>query len=224
MNIFVIPDIHGMLGELQYVYSFLEEEILEEETKLVLLGDYIHGGEDSKGVLDFIINLQDEYGSDKIIALLGNHEEFVSKGYSSIEEMHLTSEDIDDKYLYWIENLPRFYQEGNTIFCHAGIDEELGEDWDYTDDYTFTNKYPHQIGKIEGLEFKVVAGHIHTSEIAEDPLYDGIYYDGSSHIYLDGDVIQSGKLNMLLVEIGENEDKYYEVTENGKYPIIKYLG
>ncbi|MFL8888505.1 metallophosphoesterase [Helcococcus kunzii] len=223
MRIFVIPDIHGMLGELQYIYSFLSEKLLEDDTKLLFLGDYIHGGEDSKGVIDFVIRLQEQYGRDKIIALLGNHEEFVMKGYSSIEEMQLSSEEVEDRYLYWIESLPRFYQEGNTIFCHAGIDETLQADWDYTDDYTFTNKYPHELGKIEGLDFKVVSGHIHTSEIAEDSSFDGIYYDGYSHIYLDGDVLRTGKLNILLVETGEYEDKYFEVIENRVYPIIEYF-
>lgn len=47
---------------------------------LILMGDYIHGGSDNYGVLDKIMKLQDQYGSDKVLALMGNHEEFVLQG------------------------------------------------------------------------------------------------------------------------------------------------
>lgn len=44
---------------------------------LILLGDYVHGGENNRGVLDKIMRLQRQYGSDKVVALLGNHDEWV---------------------------------------------------------------------------------------------------------------------------------------------------
>lgn len=223
MKLFVIPDIHGCLGELTYVLSFIEFR-MEADEKIIFLGDYIHGGEDSLGVLDCIINLQNKYGSERVVALLGNHEEWVLKGYSSIESIQADSfSDVDDRYLYWLENLPRFYQESNTIFVHAGIDESLGPDWDYTDDYTLTNKYPADIGKIEGLEFKVVAGHISTSEISGDDRFSEIYFDGYSHFYLDGDVLKN-ELNVMMIVTGEVEDEYYELRENSEYRIGKYEG
>ena len=33
------------------------------------------------------------------------------------------NEDMEEKYVRWMESLPRYYVEGNTIFVHAGIDE-----------------------------------------------------------------------------------------------------
>lgn len=44
-----------------------------------------------------------------------------------------------------MEDLPVYYVEGSTIFCHAGIDEEAEELWEFsTDEHTFTEKYPRK--------------------------------------------------------------------------------
>lgn len=56
---------------------------------------------------------------------------------------------------------------GDTIFVHAGVDEEADDLWEWgTDDYTFTEKYPAQTGK---FYMNIVAGHIGTGVIAGDP-------------------------------------------------------
>lgn len=223
MKIYVIPDIHGMLEELKQAISLFQDDLNDADTKLVFLGDYIHGGKDSIGVVDYIMGLQEVYGTEKIIALLGNHEEFVLDGYSSLEEMVPRSPyQIEAKYIEWFKGLPRYYQESHTIFVHAGIDEDLGGYWKYTDDQTYTNKYPAATGNIEGLAYKIVAGHVHISEIAGDASFSDIYYDGFNHYYLDGDGLKTGKLNVMLIITGEQEDKYFEVTKEGTFIISEY--
>lgn len=223
MRIYVIPDIHGMLDVLKKAMSLIEEDLQSEDTKLVFLGDYIHGGEDSIGVLDYIMNLQQQFGEHKIIALLGNHEDFVLNGYSSLEDITPQhASDIDGKYLAWLRDLPKYHLESKTIFVHAGVDEYLGEHWEYTDDYTFINKYPPVTGKIEGVDLQVVAGHVYTSEIVNDPYFCEIYYDGFNHYYLDGDVVKNKALNIMLVETGDDKDTYFQVTPEGNYIISKY--
>ncbi|MGE9993616.1 metallophosphoesterase [Peptoniphilaceae bacterium SGI.137] len=224
MRIYVVPDVHGSLEELKTAMSLIQEDLQSEGVKLIFLGDYIHGGENSIGVVDYIMNLQEEFGRHKVIALLGNHEEFVLKGYSSLEVITPTAPyEIDDKYIDWLQSLPRFYQESNTIFVHAGIDEALGRNWEYTDDYTLTSKYPAVTGKIEGLELKVVAGHVYTSEIANNDGFSDIYYDGFNHYYLDGNVIKNKKLNVMLVETSEGNDNYYEVIPDGNILVSEYF-
>ena len=223
-----MSDIHGFLAEFEEALSLVIEHLEEPDTKLCLMGDYIHGGADNYGVLDKIISLQNRYGEDKIIVLLGNHEEFVLTGYSSINSMSMIedneyddADDQDDKYICWLENLPRYYTEGNTIFVHAGIDEDAGDMWEWgTSDEIFVSKYPAETGKIEGLEMKVVAGHVGTAEISGDPRFHDIYYDGESHYYIDGTVIDSGVIPVLLVDT--EEDKYYQVTEGGNYLVFPY--
>ena len=228
MKIYCISDVHGFLAEFEEALSLVIEHLEEPDTKLCLMGDYIHGGADNYGALDKIISLQNRYGEDKIIVLLGNHEEFVLTGYSSINSMSMIEDneyddgdDQDDKYICWLENLPRYYTEGNTIFVHAGIDEDAGDMWEWgTSDEIFVSKYPAETGKIEGLEMKVVAGHVGTAEISGDPRFHDIYYDGESHYYIDGTVIDSGVIPVLLVDT--EEDKYYQVTEGGNNLISPY--
>ena len=228
MKIYCMSDIHGFLAEFEEALSLVIEHLEEPDTKLCLMGDYIHGGADNYGVLDKIISLQNRYGEDKIIVLLGNHEEFVLTGYSSINSMSMIEDneyddgdDQDDKYICWLENLPRYYTEGNTIFVHAGIDEDAGDMWEWgTSDEIFVSKYPAETGKIEGLEMKVVAGHVGTAEISGDPRFHDIYYDGDSHYYIDGTVMDSGVIPVLLVDT--EEDKYYQVTEGGNYLVFPY--
>lgn len=219
MKIYCMSDIHGCLAEFEEALSLVIDHLEEPGTMLCLMGDYIHGGTDNYGVLDKIMKLQSQYGMGKVVALMGNHEEFVLSGDSTINHMIKSfDEDLDsddDKYLHWMENLPRYYSEGNTIFVHAGIDEEAGYLWEWeTGDEIFVGKYPAEIGNIEGLDMKVVAGHVGTAEISGNPKYHDIYFDGESHYYIDGTVLDSGIIPVLLVDT--DEDKYYRVTENGK--------
>lgn len=67
---------------------------------------------------------------------------------------------------------------------------------------------------------KVVAGHVGTAEIAGDSYFHDIYYDGESHYYIDGTVLDSGVIPVLMVDT--NEDKYYRVTQSGNWLILPY--
>ncbi len=230
MKLYCMSDIHGCLVEFEEALSLVEGHLEEEDVKLILLGDYIHGGVDNRGVLDRIMALQHRYGTDKVVALMGNHEEFVLQGDSDIDHLNRTigkdddsgdDDGGDDEYIRWMENLPRYYVEGNTIFVHAGIDEEAGDLWEWlTGEEIFTGKYPAQTGQIEGLEMKVVAGHVGTAVISGDPGYHDIYYDGASHYYIDGTVLESGRIPVLKVDM--DRDKYYRVTETGDWLILPY--
>lgn len=222
MLIYCMSDIHGCLMEFERALSLVD---LSGDNKLVLLGDYIHSGPDSYGVLKKIIDLQRKYGSDKCIALTGNHEDMACNGRWPIggldnSQCYNDNEEEDDQYIMWMENLPRYYTEGNTIFVHAGIDEESEDMWEWgTDDYTFTEKYPAELGKFNG-GMKIVAGHVGTSVISDDPMFHEIYYDGESHYYIDGTVIESGVIPVLKVDT--EADKYYNVTESGDWIVLPY--
>lgn len=219
--IYAMSDIHGCYTAFEEALSLVD---LSGDNKLILLGDYIHGGGDSYRVLDRIIELQRKYGSDKVIALMGNHEEMALGGSCRISE-HRTEhgwnidydeDDRDDVYINWMANLPLYYTEGNTIFCHAGIDEDAEEFWEVgTDEYTFMWKYPAQTGKFEcgDLEIKIVAGHVGTAEISGNPRFHDVYFDGESHYYIDGTVLDSGEIPVLAVDIENN--KYYQATDSG---------
>ena len=225
--IYCISDIHGCLGPLEDALELVD---LSGDNKLVLLGDYIHGGDENTAVLEKIMKMERKYGMDKVIVLAGNHEDMASDGRWPIRADRFAQSDDDqdeddDKYLDWISALRRIYVEGNTIFVHAGIDEDAGEYWQCgTDDYTLTEKYPAETGHFDcgepDREMKIVAGHVGTAEISGDPRFHDIFYDGQSHYYIDSTVLDSGYLNVLAVDTGA--DKYYSVTENGTYPVLPY--
>lgn len=65
---FAISDIHGCLGHFKALVRKID---LQPEDTLVLMGDYIDRGEDSAGVLDYIVELKNTYN---VVTLLGNHD------------------------------------------------------------------------------------------------------------------------------------------------------
>ena len=124
----------------------------------------------------------------------------------------------DDKYLFWMQNLRRYYATDHQIFVHAGIDEEAEDMWEWgTDDFTFTEKYPADTGH---FYMDIIAGHIGTAAISGDSRYHDIYFDGESHYYIDGTILDSGAIPVLKVDTESN--KYYRVTETGDWLILPY--
>lgn len=103
MKIYCMSDIHGCYSALCDALELVIDHLDEPDTKLIFLGDYIHGGEDNIAVLKKIMGLQNIYGHRKVVALLGNHEEMVMSGFSSVNEMLGSGEydDADDSYRYW---------------------------------------------------------------------------------------------------------------------------
>ena len=225
MKVYAMSDIHGFLHEFEDALSCVD---LSGDNMLILLGDYIHGP-DSYGVLDRIIGLQNKYGPEKVVALLGNHEGMALNGSWPIcaDRYSFANENYDDKkensYLGWMSNLPLYYQVGNAIFVHAGIDEETAEDgyWEWgTDEQTFTNKFPADTGKIENFDMKIVAGHVGTNILSGNPHYHDIFFDGGSHYYIDGTVQESGEIPVIMYDT--EKDSFHRVTNYGVWAILPY--
>ncbi len=221
--IYAMSDIHGCLQEFEEALK--QVDFSDEDTKLILMGDYVHCGPDSYGVLDKIMELQKEHGSEKVIVLMGNHDEWALEGRAPIQEswedgLYDSVDGDDDRYLSFLQNLPLYHVEDDVIFVHAGIDEASGENWEWeSTDRDFLEKYPAETGYFEG-EMTIVAGHIGTSEIAENPRFHDIFFDGESHYYIDGSVYEGGNLNVLIYD--EKEKKFYQGFDGGKYEIEAY--
>ena len=69
-RVFIIGDIHGCLEILKRITDKLDWR--PERDTLIFLGDYIDRGEDSKGVVDFILEIL--HSSSHVHCLMGNHE------------------------------------------------------------------------------------------------------------------------------------------------------
>lgn len=142
----IIPDVHGCAKTLQ---TAMEQQIKPDKTDhLVFLGDYIDRGPDSKGVMDFIMELQQS--GYRITALKGNHEEscvnawyddrnkkrflgMKTKTFSQKEwekfggKQTLASfgtgwaGEIPEKYIRWMDGLKLFVETEKFIAVHAGL-------------------------------------------------------------------------------------------------------
>jgi len=138
-RIFAIGDIHGCFGSFR---ELLEHKIeLKKNDKLVLLGDYIDRGIQSKAVIDYIIELQNQ-GFD-IIPLMGNHESMLldafkggqflllwmyNGGYATLISFEInTINELDQVYIDFFKSLPLYYSFKDYLFVHAGFDDEADD-------------------------------------------------------------------------------------------------
>lgn len=109
----------------------------------------------------------------------------------------------------WLTNLPLFYETKKQIFVHAGIDEAAEDLWRVgTGEYTFIFK-----GYVEYGPFikDVVAGHINVRFVSGDQSFDGVYWDGASHFYLDG----SGHGSLPILIYDEETERYSQLWDDG---------
>jgi serine/threonine protein phosphatase 1 len=88
-RVFMIGDIHGCSKTFKKL--ILEKINIKKSDKIYCLGDYIDRGPDSKGVIDFILNLRNK--GYNIHTLRGNHE-----------EMMLNSDKDEKSFLHWTKN------------------------------------------------------------------------------------------------------------------------
>ena len=66
----------------------------------------------------------------------------------------------------------------------------------------------------------IIAGHVGTYSIADNPYFHDIYYDGESHYYLDGTVHKSGVIPVLMYDT--NTKRYYQMSKSAAIPILPY--
>ena len=62
------------------------------------------------------------------------------------------------------------------------------------------NPLSADIGRVEGLDKKIIAGHVGTADIAQDDCFHDIYFDGYNHYYIDGTTIVSGIIPILEID------------------------
>jgi serine/threonine protein phosphatase 1 len=68
---FVVGDIHGCLGVLKRLIDKIPWD--PSKDRLIFIGDYIDRGEDSRGVIEYVVTLTKN--SQKVQCLIGNHEQ-----------------------------------------------------------------------------------------------------------------------------------------------------
>lgn len=127
-RLLAISDMHGY----NITFNKLLKQIkITREDHLVLVGDYVDKGNDSKGVMDTIIELQAE--GYQVTVIRGNHDHVMVEalqsgiettfmkygGQSTIDSFPQWTP--DEKYLAFLKDTLFYYETENYIFAHAGV-------------------------------------------------------------------------------------------------------
>ncbi|NPV93414.1 MAG: serine/threonine protein phosphatase [Firmicutes bacterium] len=206
----VVSDIHG--------YRLLLKRLLEVggydpgSDQLVMLGDYIDRGPDSRGTVDYVRELM----ADGAIVLSGNHEHQLLQAYDTLgcqecslffnyggreclKSYGLTPEagsfrSLPVEHIEFMRTLPYYHETGEHIFVHGGLDPtgrspRLADKLDlfYAREVWLANPY-------QGRK-AVIFGHTPTHHIPGHPREE-FWFEGN-RVGIDLGVYETGCLGML---------------------------
>lgn len=155
-RLFAVGDIHGCFSSFE---ELIETKIKPMKTdKIILLGDLIDRGPQSKEVVDLIIDLQQK-GFD-IIPLMGNHEDMMLKTLDNEKNLPLwlynggdatmrsfdiyALKDLNGKYLDFFRKLKLYYSYLNFLFVHAGFNDSITDPFSDTVHMLWTCNREHR--------------------------------------------------------------------------------
>lgn len=130
---YVITDIHGCARSFKNLVKYMIQ--LNTDDHLYLLGDYIDRGPDSKGVLDYIMDLKES--GYNVFSLRGNHEQFMLNAFESPQKHQFWFEnggeytlksfnaetifDVPKEYIDFLNSLPYYFTLEKFYLVHAGF-------------------------------------------------------------------------------------------------------
>lgn len=130
MFTYAVGDVHGKLNMLVDLMKKIDNDAGTADYKLVFIGDYIDRGEDSKGVLDLLIDMKarrDARGLETVY-LMGNHEDMcvnyeyadswlMNGGFQTNQSYPNGMVSLD--HVEFMKNLPLYHETEKNIFVHA---------------------------------------------------------------------------------------------------------
>ena len=135
MRHFAIGDIHGCLSALQ---ALDRELAFGEGDTVVVLGDYVDRGPDSRGVIEFLIGLRQRC---ELVALRGNHEIMMLRarddrsallnwiacgGDTTLDSYEATGfQDVPGSHWDFLADTVRYHETEHDFFVHANVRAEL---------------------------------------------------------------------------------------------------
>ena len=212
-----IGDIHGCRKSLESLVTLVD---LQSDDRIVFLGDYVDRGPDSRGVIDFIIELSQQIS---IITLKGNHEIMMLEareirkhlngwlsvgGAETLDSYQTNSFDkIPKDHWSFLNNLQPYFETDSHLFVHANLypDCDLCDQPDYMlywerllKNGLFNKPAPHYSGK------QMICGH--TSQKTGVPL------NLEHSVCIDTYAYGGGWLTCLDV----NSGYYWQTNEKGQ--------
>ena len=214
MRTLAIGDIHGCCTALETLIAAVNPT---ESDYLIFLGDYINRGPDSRGVIEFLLNLATR---QRCIFLRGNHEVMTLEaraertkasswsivgGGDALRSYGFTGrgdwwEAVPQTHWNFMEGTRRYHETDRHIFVHGCLDADLDlaeqPDWIIYWE-RFESIRPHKSGK------KIIVGHT--------PTRDGEISDMGYAACVDTGAVMGRWLTALDVESG----RYWQSNQKG---------
>ena len=169
---FAIGDTHGCL---QTMKALLDKIGFTKNDELIMLGDYVDRGPDSKGVIDTLATMMLE--GYQVEMLCGNHEQMLISEYiyedpkariglsgqQTLNSFGVKSfKQIPVEYIDFLKTLPLYRLTEQYILVHAGLDFSRGNPLHYNDGLLWVRDWYDRIDR-EWLGNRIVV-HGHTPQ------------------------------------------------------------
>lgn len=243
-RVIVVSDLHG---ELELFKSLLKKVDVGEEDYLIINGDLCEKGENSKGVVEFVMEL--EASHPHVYVIEGNCDTLVEDlleenpklmGYLHARKHTLIAEWLEEvgfvmdhattvqeikeiltrhymDEINWLMELPTLIDTEDYVFVHAGIENR--EDWKETDRLAAITM-PSFLDRSHQADKYVIVGHWPVVNYATHiPSNNPIVDHEKNIIAIDGgNVIKhTGQLNAFIIHRAATGDSF-SYTYVDKYP------
>ncbi|GAA4019696.1 metallophosphoesterase family protein [Hymenobacter fastidiosus] len=174
---YVTTDLHGCLHTLRHTLEHVLP--LKPQDELYVLGDYVNKGPDSRGVLDYLMQLPGR--GYQVWCLRGNHDqELLDAARGRTEGLWAAAADrrltlrsfgvnhatgIAEPYLQWLEALPYQLDIPGFTLVHAGFDFRQPANEMRTDPHTMMNikQFAFDASRLQGR--RLLHGHVPTPTV-----------------------------------------------------------
>lgn len=222
-RIYAIGDIHGCYDQMVALLELIGQDDARrgnsQKTTILFLGDLIDRGPDSAKVIEYLIDLTDNY--ENILVLRGNHEQAfldIAKGrqdmvhdwlrmggrrtlrsygidpdWASSNSVALPmriQEQVPRQHIKWLSKLPYCARSDGYFFCHAGVRPGVPLKNQTTHDLMWIRE---DFLAYEGNHEAVI---VHGHNIEEDVMIS------SSRIGVDTGAYKTGRLSAIMLEDG----------------------
>jgi len=150
---FAIGDIHGCSKTFRKLV--LDTIQFQKEDELYCLGDYVDRGPDSKGVIDFILELRER--GFNVHALRGNHDQMMmdsgvdvsrfidwtkNGGLTTLDSFDIRNySQMESKYKTFFYNTSFYFESGKYILVHAGLNFNVDDPFADTESMMWIRKF-----------------------------------------------------------------------------------
>ena len=205
---YIFGDIHGCLSNLLELFGRIKGNINDND-KLIFLGDYVDRGNYSFEVIKFLININKSYD---IVFLKGNHEEMFLKYIDGLDKTGIFFDNggratlksykkncgefrVPDEHLKFYRNLKSSFEGADFISVHAGFNPKVYNMEQQTEDDILWIREAFYRSE-RRWEKTVIFGHTPTGILGKR--HGEVYFDDKKNIIgIDTGAVYGGVLTCL---------------------------